>query len=270
MPELPEVETTKRGIEPHVLNQKILSVSITQPKLRWPIPPEIASLKGQSIHTIQRRAKYLLLQTKQGSAIVHLGMSGSLRIINDHTERRPHDHVELVFNNGTKLRYHDPRRFGCWLWSVDPLSHKLLLNLGPEPFESRFNGEYLYQLSRNKKTSIKQWIMDNKVVVGVGNIYACESLFLAKIKPQIAAGKVSKKRYSILANTIVEVLNKAISMGGTTLKDFVNPADQPGYFAQQLWVYGRENQRCEVCSTLITKATQGQRSTFYCPDCQKK
>lgn len=270
MPELPEVETTCRGIRPHLIGQALLRVDVHQPKLRWPVPPEIQLLKQAPLDRIERRAKYLLIGNRVGQAIVHLGMSGSLRIVNDGSERRKHDHVELETHSGTVLRYHDPRRFGCWLWqghNEEP--HRLLEKLGPEPFDLVFSPERLFRLSRHKQQSNKQFIMDNAVVVGVGNIYASEALFMAGLRPGVAAGRLSKTACERLHRSIVEVLSKSIEQGGTTLRDFVNTEGEPGYFAQSLAVYGRDGEACYRCGSSIRKVVLGQRSSFYCPSCQK-
>lgn len=269
MPELPEVETTCRGIRPHLIGQQLRSVRVHQPKLRWPIPEEIQRLTLAPLDSVKRRAKYLLISNQYGQAIVHLGMSGSLRVIDDGAVRRKHDHVELETESGIILRYHDPRRFGCWLWqNADDPTHPILNKLGPEPFDPAFSSERLFQLSRRKAQCNKQFIMDNHVVVGVGNIYASEALFMAGLRPGIAAGKLSRAACDRLHNCIVQVLERAIEQGGTTLKDFVNSDGQPGYFAQSLSVYGRDKQPCVRCNTPIRKVVLGQRSSFYCPKCQ--
>jgi len=270
VPELPEVETTCRGIRPHLLGQQIQRVSVYESRLRWPIPDAIQQLTKAPLTRIDRRAKYLLIGNKLGHAIVHLGMSGSLRIVSDGSERRKHDHVELETVEGVILRYHDPRRFGCWLWQYEnEPEHKLLSKLGPEPFDDAFNAERLHRMSRKKKQSTKQFIMDNAVVVGVGNIYASEALFLAGLRPGVAAGKLTRAACETLKLRIQEVLKQAIEQGGTTLRDFVNTDGQPGYFAQSLAVYGRAGEPCTVCETPIRSVTLGQRSSFYCPNCQR-
>ncbi len=270
VPELPEVETTCRGIRPHLLGKRLRSVRVHQPKLRWPIPDEIQLLKKAPLDSVERRAKYLLIGNKYGRAIVHLGMSGSLRVVDDGSPCRKHDHVELEAVDGTLLRYHDPRRFGCWLWhGVDEEPHRLLSKLGPEPFDPSFNAERLFSLSRRKNQSNKQFIMDNAVVVGVGNIYASEALFMAGIRPGVAAGRLSKAACTRLHESIVHVLSKSIEQGGTTLRDFVNSDGQPGYFAQSLAVYGRDGLACLRCDSPIRKTVLGQRSSFYCPSCQR-
>ncbi len=270
MPELPEVETTRRGIIPYI-DQKIVSeVVVRQPKLRWPIPDEIQDMVGQKIESVKRRGKYLLLETSKGTTLIHLGMSGSLRVVDASTPAEKHDHIDIVIESGKAIRLHDPRRFGSVLWTTrNPLKHKLIRSLGPEPLSDDFNADYLYQASRGRKVSIKQFIMNGHVVVGVGNIYACESLFRAGISPKRLAGKVSKARYKKLLEVIKEVLVLAIEQGGTTLKDFVQAEGKPGYFQQKLNVYGRKGEPCLQCDSTIKQITQGQRSTFYCATCQK-
>lgn len=271
MPELPEVETTRAGIAPHTIGNTISDVIIRNRNLRWPITSGLAAkLKGHTILSVSRRGKYLLLAIDTGSLIIHLGMSGSLRMVVATSPPDKHDHVDIVFANGQCLRFHDPRRFGCVLWSrEDPLQHKLIASLGPEPLTDDFSARHLFDLSRNKKAAIKSFIMDSKVVVGVGNIYASEALFRAGIHPKRAAGKVSRPRYERLANEIVEVLTEAIAQGGTTLKDFVGGDGKPGYFQQTLAVYGREGKPCINCGTAIKSVVLGQRSTYFCPQCQK-
>ncbi|OOZ42344.1 DNA-formamidopyrimidine glycosylase [Solemya pervernicosa gill symbiont] len=269
MPELPEVETTRRGIEPHLKGATIDQVVVRQAKLRWPIPRGLdQKLAGESVVTVGRRAKYLLLQTAPGTLILHLGMSGSLRITASDTPAGKHDHFDIRFGDQL-LRLNDPRRFGAVLWCRgDPAKHKLLATLGPEPLDERFDGDHLHTLSRGRRVAVKQFIMDGKVVVGVGNIYASESLFRARIHPRTAAGKISRTRYLALTETIKEVLSEAITQGGTTLRDFTGSDGKPGYFTQQLNVYGRTGEPCPLCATPIKQLTLGQRSTFYCPSCQ--
>jgi len=269
MPELPEVETTCRGIRPHVEGCLIQSVEVLESRLRWPVAVQIEALTGSRVTNIRRRAKYLLIQTDTGTVIAHLGMSGSMRICRPHVPRRPHDHIILSLESGNELRYHDPRRFGCWLWTdSDPLNHPLLANLGPEPLEKDFNEEYLSGICRNRSTSIKQLIMNSEAVVGAGNIYACEALFNAGIHPCRRAGNISRRRLGILVQSIREVLQNAINQGGTTLRDFLREDGQPGYFKQSLKVYDREGQPCRTCGTIIKRINLGQRSTYYCPKCQ--
>ncbi|MFT5350244.1 MAG: formamidopyrimidine-DNA glycosylase [Planctomycetota bacterium] len=271
MPELPEVETTRLGIEPHVLGQTISKVIVRNRQLRWPVPATLNSrLQGEKIEKVDRRGKYILLQVAQGTTLIHLGMSGSLRIVEASVAPEKHDHVDLVLTNGKSLRMRDPRRFGSVLWAgKEPFQHKLLKELGPEPLEENFTGDYLYALSRRRSQAIKTFIMDSHKVVGVGNIYASESLFRCGIHPLRAAGKISKQRYEKLVVAIKQVLNDAIYNGGTTLRDFVNEAGEPGYFAQKLNVYGRNNEPCYLCKNPVRQIVLSQRSTFYCPHCQR-
>lgn len=271
MPELPEVETTRRGIEPHIANGIITDVIIREHRLRWPIAKNLRDiLFGQTILTVQRRGKYLLLNTVKGGLIIHLGMSGNLRILFNPPDNLKHDHIDIIFNHKICLRFNDPRRFGCVLWvEGEPLQHTLLKDLGPEPLTKQFTAQHLYGLSRAKKQAIKDFIMDSHVVVGVGNIYANEALFLAGIRPQISAGKVSLPRYEKLAKQIKFVLKRSITMGGTTLRDFVNSEGKPGYFKQVLNVYDRAGQPCRVCGSLLKLIKSFQRQTVYCPECQK-
>lgn len=270
MPELPEVETTRRGIAPHLDGRTVTDVIVRHKQLRWPVPSGLkGKLSGKTINRVSRRAKYLLVDFDHGTLILHLGMSGSLRIIDTDTQAEKHDHFDLVLDNGKSLRLTDPRRFGAVLWTKhDPNTHELIAHLGPEPLSDEFNVDYLYQLSRKRKSSIKQFIMDGKIVVGVGNIYASESLFLAGINPKSITGKVSKARYEKLVAAIKQVLAAAIEQGGTTLRDFVGGDGKPGYFAQQLNVYGRDGETCHKCRKTIKQIMQGQRSTYYCANCQ--
>lgn len=271
MPELPEVETTRSGIAPHITNNTITNVIVRNRNLRWPIPKGLKSkLLDQKIISVTRRAKYLLIETEAGTLILHLGMSGSLRIIPKNETVEKHDHFELQFKDGICLRLRDPRRFGAVLWTKDdPTQHKLLINLGPEPLDKTFIADLLFEKSRKRKTTIKQFIMDAKIVVGVGNIYASESLFLAGIKPIRLAGKISKQNAQDLTAAIKKILRQAIKQGGTTLKDFTSSTGKAGYFQQKLKVYGRENEPCHKCKKPIKQITLGQRSTFYCSNCQK-
>ena len=270
MPELPEVETTRRGIEKHVVNQQVCDVVLRTKKLRWPIPTRLkANLVDQSITAVHRRGKYLLLSTGKGTLIIHLGMSGSLRITDITAPVKKHDHVDIVFSDHL-LRLHDPRRFGAVLWtSKDPYKHKLLTSLGPEPLSPDFSGTYLFNLSRNRQSSIKDFIMNSRNVVGIGNIYATEALFLSGIHPVRAAGKISAARYESLAENIKAVLTRALQCGGTTLRDFVNEEGNPGYFRIDLKVYGREGLPCMVCNSTLRAIKQSQRTTTYCTHCQK-
>jgi formamidopyrimidine-DNA glycosylase len=271
MPELPEVETTCRGIAPHIEGQTIKQVIIRQPQLRWPVPEALNQiLTGLNIQSVSRRAKYLLFTTSAGTMLVHLGMSGSLRIIAAGQGAGKHDHIDFIFNDGTVLRFNDPRRFGAVLWTSAPIAeHQLLKDLGPEPLLAGFNGELLYSLSRNRKMPVKSFIMDSHIVVGVGNIYANEALFMAGILPTRQAGKISLVRYQKLAECIRVILQHAIQQGGTTLRDFVNEAGKPGYFKQQLRVYGRKSLPCVHCQQPLKEIRLANRSTVFCSDCQR-
>jgi formamidopyrimidine-DNA glycosylase len=243
---------------------------VRQPQLRWPIPADLNSrIAGKRIHDFTRRGKYLLLRINHGHVMIHLGMSGSLRIVRATDAPKTHDHVDWVFAGGKVMRFHDPRRFGSVLWvDGDVGEHPLLRGLGPEPLGDDFCGQYLYERSRRRKVSVKSFIMNSQVVVGVGNIYASESLFQARISPLRAAGRVSFDRYERLALVIREILSKSIEAGGTTLRDFVNSDGNPGYFSQDLSVYGRENAPCHQCRKPLRRVVIGQRSTYYCPRCQ--
>ena len=273
MPELPEVETTRRGIAPLLEGKGIKSVIVRQPKLRWPVPSTLAqTLPKQQIQSVSRRGKYLLIKTEKGHLILHLGMSGSLRVIPAETPPTPHDHVDIVLNDDQCLRLRDPRRFGAVLWTEDePENHKLLTSLGPEPLadDDSFGGQYLYQKSRGRTRQVRDFIMDSHIVVGVGNIYANEALFRAGISPQRAAGKISPKRYDRLATAIRETLSEAIQAGGTTLRDFSDAKGDPGYFQQTLNVYGRDGEACKVCGVAVRRVVTGGRSTFFCGRCQR-
>lgn len=269
MPELPEVETSRRGIEPHIIDTRIARVIIRNRNLRWPVSKTVArNLTGETVTSVTRRAKYLLINTDSGSAILHLGMSGSVFIVDRGTPAGVHDHVDIEFDSGKTMRFRDPRRFGSLHWSKTPLQHKLLKSLGPEPLGDDFDARYLRQKSRGRRVSVKQFIMNAQVVVGVGNIYASEALFLACINPRRAAGRISLQRYERLVVAIKEVLTSAIRAGGTTLRDFYGGDGEPGYFQQQLVAYGREGEPCRRCDAPITAIVQGQRSTYYCKQCQ--
>ena len=269
MPELPEVETTRRGVEPHVVGRTVHKICVRESRLRWPVPDNLAQvLEGQIIRAARRRAKYLLLDTDTGTLMVHLGMSGSLRIMPADAPALFHDHIDIELDDGRCLRYHDPRRFGSFHWLLSD-SHPLLDHLGPEPLSDAFDGDYLYRLSRKRKTAVKQFLMDGKVVVGVGNIYANEALFRSGIRPDRAAGRVGLERYRCLADEVKTILAGAIAQGGTTLRDFVGGDGQPGYFAQQLDVYGRGGQLCRKCSGELKEIRQNNRSSVFCPSCQR-
>jgi formamidopyrimidine-DNA glycosylase len=275
MPELPEVETTRRGIAPHLIGHRVSSVTLRRADLRWPIPREISELlPGQRIDDVERRAKYLLLHTQAGSALLHLGMTGVLRVLPPDVAPGVHDHVDIALEplQGERrriLRFTDPRRFGCLLWQPAGTTHALLAGLGPEPLTDDFDGDVLFRRSRGRKAAVKLFLMDNAIVVGVGNIYASEALFAARIDPRREAGTVSRARYQRLAGEVKRILAWAIERGGTTLRDFLNPDGAPGYFFRELFVYGREGEPCKVCGTAIRQAVLGQRSTFWCPRCQQ-
>lgn len=269
MPELPEVETSRRGILPYLKGQKINKISVRQPHLRWIVDQGIVQCEQKMIIDIQRRAKYLMIQLPANWIVIHLGMSGSLRILPmDHPPAK-HDHIDLIMGNGLMLRYTDPRRFGAWLWCQSLSELKQLQHLGPEPLSDAFNDEFVYQRCRNRKIVIKRWIMNNQFVVGVGNIYACESLFRAKIDPRRQTASLSKKECGALVTAIKGILEQAIAKGGTTLKDFTQSDGKPGYFVQQLQVYGRLNERCFLCENVIQAEKIAQRNTFYCSHCQR-
>jgi len=270
MPELPEVETTRRGIEPHLLNHSLSGAVVRQSRLRWPVPRGLSQkISQQNILAVERRGKYILIRLEQGTIMLHLGMSGSLRMLSSDTPPQKHDHVDLQLDNGQCLRLRDPRRFGSLHWiNEDPLQHKLLKDLGPEPLSTDFDSDYLFSKSRKRKLAIKLFIMDSKIVVGVGNIYASEALFRAGIRPTRAAGRVSRAEYLRLVQAIKDVLQAAIQSGGTTLQDFTNSEGKPGYFQQQLHVYGRADEPCHQCQTPIKHRVMGQRASYYCPQCQ--
>jgi formamidopyrimidine-DNA glycosylase len=270
MPELPEVETTRRGVEPYSQNKKIRRLEVRESRLRWPVPAELPQiLGGERITAVERRAKYLLFRTAPGTLLVHLGMSGSLRVMNSREPAQKHDHIDLHLEGGHCLRFNDPRRFGSFLWQAEGENHPLLAALGPEPLSERFDGGLLYRLSRGRKSPVKNFIMDGKVVVGVGNIYANEALFAAGIRPDRDAGRISRARYERLSNEIKQVLTSAIELGGTTLRDFVGGDGKPGYFAQQLAVYGREGEACRACGRALRGCRLGQRATVFCIACQR-
>lgn len=276
MPELPEVETTRRGIAPYLVGQTIIRVIIRNSRLRWPILSDLPeALTGLSIQAVTRRAKYLLLDCGVGTLIFHLGMSGSLRILSEkpmHSIALPekHDHFDLIVSDQTILRLRDPRRFGAVLWHTgDILQHPLLVNLGPEPLTADFNATQLFEKTRTRQSAIKDVLMNSHIVAGVGNIYANEALFHAGIHPKIAAGKISVTRYERLIHAIKQTLQQAIEAGGSSLRDFVNSDGNPGYFQQHYWVYGRNGQLCRKCHSTIKQIKQNQRSSFYCPNCQR-
>ena len=270
MPELPEVETTRRGIEPYIDHRVINDLTVRNDALRWPVPKRLREkIGGQRIKAVERRGKYILLRLHSGTVIMHLGMSGSLRVCPPDTPFRKHDHVDFALDNNLSLRLHDPRRFGAVLWTdKDPMRHKLLSALGPEPLENDFDAACLYARTRKRSASIKSMIMNSHIVVGIGNIYACESLFLAGINPKRKAGSLSRERCAKLVASIKQVLTESITQGGTTLRDYIREDGQPGYFALKLHVYGKAGEPCPQCGKPITHITQQQRSTFYCTHCQ--
>ena len=270
MPELPEVETTRRGIEPWLVGRRIESLVVREWRLRWRVPRSLpAKIGGARIHSVGRRAKYLLITTDAGTLILHLGMSGSLRVLDAGSPPLAHDHVDLVLDSGRCLRFNDPRRFGCLLFTTaEPARHKLLAGLAVEPLSEEFTAAALWRRARGRRTSIKAFIMDSRIVAGVGNIYASEALFRAGIRPRLAAGRVSHARMESIVTAIRDVLNEAIGAGGTTLRDYVDAAGMPGYFGQRLFVYERTGKPCRRCKTPIRQFTQGQRSTYWCPHCQ--
>jgi formamidopyrimidine-DNA glycosylase len=270
MPELPEVETTRRGLAPHIVGRKITAVAVRHPTLRWPIPTDLQQhLQGQALQAIDRRAKYLLFQFENGCLLIHLGMSGRLRILTEDLPPAKHDHVDIIFDTRYILRYTDPRRFGAILWlGQHPEQHPLLSKLGPEPLSEAFNGEHLYTLSRNRKLMVKQFIMDQAIVTGTGNIYANEALFASGIKPTRAVGNISLQRYQTLATHIKSILTAAIAQGGTTLRDFTNSEGKPGYFKQQLHVYGRTGLPCTQCQHILQEVRINGRSSVFCAQCQ--
>jgi formamidopyrimidine-DNA glycosylase len=275
MPELPEVETTRAGLAPHLIGRMVTGVVLRRPDLRWPIAAEVATrLPGQHIDAVRRRAKYLLLDTAAGSALLHLGMSGSLRVLPAATPVREHDHVDLQLSHARGesarvLRFNDPRRFGCLLWQPPGLTHALLQGLGPEPLSDAFDGDYLHARSRGRKAPVKSFLMDQRIVVGVGNIYAAEALFAAGIAPLRPAGEVSRTRYARLADEVRRILAHAIARGGTTLRDFISPDGAPGYFEQELSVYGRGGAPCQRCGRTLREAAIGQRASVWCGRCQR-
>jgi len=276
MPELPEVETTRRGIEPRLVGRRIVSVHVYDARLRWPVPSTLPALLDQArIVAIERRSKYLLFRVAAkhgpGTLLVHLGMTGSLRVFGTAPARRRHDHVDMSLDDGTTVRYHDPRRFGSMHWLPGPRpSHPLLDGLGPEPFDPAFDADYLHATTRGRRAPIKVTLMDNRVVVGVGNIYAAESLFRAGVRPTTPAGRVSRARLAALVDAVRQVLAEAIDKGGSTLRDFVDSDGAPGYFQLDYRVYGREGEPCRVCGTPIRNRRLGQRSSCYCPACQPR
>ena len=270
MPELPEVETSRRGIAPYLVGETIESLDVRERRLRWPVSRDVDThLAGASITSVARRAKYLLLNTTRGTAIIHLGMSGSVYIVDRGTPAGVHEHFDLNLASGRALRYRDPRRFGSLHWTEDAARHWLLRQLGPEPLGPDFSGEYLWAKSRGRRIAVKPFVMNATVVVGVGNIYASEALFIAGIHPRRAAGRISLQRYEKLAEAVRSVLEKAIAAGGTTLRDFYGGDGEAGYFRHELTVYDRADKPCLRCGTPITSIVLGQRASYYCKRCQR-
>lgn len=270
MPELPEVETTRRGIAPALLGQRVTDVIVRERRLRWPIVKGFeAAIRGAEIRAVERRAKYILIRFDAGTVILHLGMSGSLRILSPGVPLLTHDHWDILLESGLALRFHDPRRFGSLHWTqAEPDRHPLLNKLAPEPLEKAFDAAYLHRISRQRKVAVKLFIMNSHCVVGVGNIYASEALFRARISPRRAAGRLRRDDARRLVQAIKEVLSEAIETGGTTLRDYVNAEGTPGYFRQKLFVYERAGESCLICKQPIKQIVQGQRSTYWCPNCQ--
>lgn len=270
MPELPEVETTRAGLEPHLVGRRVTHAVLRRAALRWPIAHEFETvLPGQPIGAVRRRAKYLLIDTEAGSALMHLGMSGALRVLPGDTPVRAHDHLDLALDDGRVLRFNDPRRFGCALWQALDTTHALLADLGPEPLSDGFDGAHLFARSRGRSAPVKTFLMDQRIVVGVGNIYAAEALFMAGISPTRAAGRVSRERYVELAAAVKAILAHAIARGGTTLRDFISPDGAPGYFEQELSAYGRGGAPCPRCARPLKQASIGQRTSVWCTRCQR-
>jgi formamidopyrimidine-DNA glycosylase len=271
LPELPEVETTRRGLEPHARRRRIVEVALYERRLRWPVPARLAaSVRGQRLKRVGRRAKYLLLELESGTLLLHLGMSGNIRIVPAHAPRRPHDHFDLVLDSGKALRFNDPRRFGSLIYTRgDPLAHRLLARLAPEPFDAAFDAAYLHRITRRRRVAVKPLLMNSQLVVGVGNIYASEALFRARIAPRRQARSLTRAESARLVRAVRAVLAQAIRAGGTTLRDYLKTDGEPGYFRQRLYVYERAGKPCRRCGTPVRAITQGQRSTYYCPHCQR-
>lgn len=271
MPELPEVETTRRELEPRLVGRYVNRVLVREPRLRWPIPPELAErLEGQRITGLARRAKYLLANAREGTALIHLGMAGSLRIVASDDPAGPHDHVDWRLDDGRCLRYRDPRRFGAMLWwEGPPARHPLLSRLGPEPFSDDFHGDWLHERSRGRRAAVKAFLMDGRIVAGVGNIYANEALFEAGIHPGRPAGRVSRRRYEGLADALRGILSRSIGAGGTTFRDFVRTDGKPGRYQTRLMAYDRAGEACVRCGTTLRSRIIGQRSSVWCPRCQR-
>lgn len=270
MPELPEVETTRLGLVPRVVGRRIRDVVVREGRLRWPVPRDLGSrLRGARVREISRRGKYLLFDVGEGHVLVHLGMSGSLTVVPAGRPARRHDHVDLALDSGEVVRLNDPRRFGAVLWVREPSRHALLSGLGVEPFDEAFGGEYLHRLSRGRRAPVKAFVMDARIVTGIGNIYANESLFAAGIHPSRPAGRISRERYARLAEAARATLSRALAAGGSTLRDFVGAGGEPGHFQLEYAVYGREGAPCPACGGPVRAARHGGRATFYCPACQR-
>jgi formamidopyrimidine-DNA glycosylase len=271
MPELPEVETTRRGLAPLAVGRRIEAMLVYDPRLRWSVPPSLPRrVAGRRIDALDRRSKYLLFRLADDTLLVHLGMTGSIRAFTNPPALRAHDHVDIVLDSGVTLRYHDPRRFGAMLWLPPPAAeHPLLARLGPEPFDAAFDAAYLWRATRSRTAAIKLVLMDNHLIVGVGNIYANESLFRAGIRPTTPANRLSRTRLARLVDAVRATLTDAIAMGGSTLRDFVDSRGEPGYFQLDYFVYGRQGLPCRVCGSLIRQVRQGGRATSYCPRCQR-
>jgi len=270
MPELPEVETTRLGLVPRLVGQRVRAVVVREPRLRWPVPRDLAArLAGTVVRAIARRGKYLLFDCGSGHLLVHLGMSGRLTVVEDAQPPRRHDHIDVSFEGGRVLRFHDPRRFGAFLWVRDPSRHALLRAHGVEPFDDAFSGEHLHRLAKGRRAPVKQFVMDARIVTGVGNIYANEALFAAGIDPGRAAGRISRSRFERLAREIRAILRRAIAAGGSTLRDFAAADGRPGYFQLEYAVYGRAGEPCPACGTRIRARRHAGRSTFHCPRCQR-
>lgn len=271
MPELPEVETTRRGVLARVRGRRIAAVRVYQPRLRWPVPASLGrTLPGQVIKTVRRRGKYLWFETPAGSMIVHLGMSGSLRILAAPPAAGAHDRLDVVFHDASVLRLRDPRRFGCVLWTgADPLQHPLLRHLGPEPFGAAFTPDYLHDASRGRRVAVHALLMNGRIVAGVGNIYASEALFRAGIRPSRRAGRLSRKDCGRLVAAVRATLKSALKAGGTSLRDFRDSEGRPGYFRTRLRVYDRAGEPCRRCGTPVRSLRAGQRTAYFCPLCQK-
>lgn len=271
MPELPEVETTRRGLVPHVVGRRIRDVVVRNPHLRWPVPRDLRRrLRGEEVLAIRRRGKYLLFDCRKGHLLVHLGMSGRMSLVPQDAPAQRHDHIDLRLEGEHALRLTDPRRFGAMLWLETPAEdHLLLRGLGLEPFESGFTGEALARLAHGRRVAVKQFLMNSRIVTGIGNIYASEALWEARVHPNRSVAEISARRWEMIAAAVRGTLERALAAGGTTLRDFASAQGQPGYFQHEFAVYGRKGEPCRRCRTRIRASRQGQRSTFFCPRCQR-